>query len=304
MAKDKEEELVYDSNPFSNALEAFGKLFKFNQAWAIVMIALAVVGTIASLGFQIIGTVIDSFDQRDDRRYVNRYVDEEDRTTNFEVDDDGRVIVREPGKEESSVDWRVVALIIALVAGIIIVASLVSAVIQTFIGGMFSYVSLQSLDEKTVSFSEAWQVTLERFWRLFLASLLASLKIFGWTLLLIIPGIIAAYRYALLPFVIMDEKAGKSVGDSHRRVKELTRGRLWEVFGMATVAGLIPIVGQTIGQAGNAALYRQLQVYGDSSQEKPKIHWLNYLGIIIAGAILVLIIIPIVVILVISAVSN
>lgn len=150
--------------------------------------------------------------------------------------------------------------------------------------GIYSYVALQNHAGSSVGFNEAFNAVLKRFPRLFLAQLLATLKIIAWTFLFIIPGIIAAFRYALLPYVILDEPVEKKgVVDSHNRIKALVAGRKREVFGVSTVANLIPIVGPLLQLTGDAKLYRQLQVTHDTHTTRPKVHWLNYLGFVLIG---------------------
>ena len=55
------------------------------------------------------------------------------------------------------------------------------------------------------------------------------LQVFGWTLLFVIPGIVAAYRYALAWFLKSDNpdwSAGRCIAES----KRLMRGRKWRAF--------------------------------------------------------------------------
>lgn len=56
-----------------------------------------------------------------------------------------------------------------------------------------------------------------------------ELKIFLWSLLLIIPGIIKAYEYRMIPF-ILGEDPGISSEEAFRRTKELMTGNKWRSF--------------------------------------------------------------------------
>lgn len=281
-------ELVYDSNPFTNSFNALGKMFKFNQTWAIVLIALTFMGGVLNFGMQGLSTILDGDNRRNTSSITSRSENNNDYWTKERMRDAKPAPMPTVRTENKPINWALVAAIGIIAFVIVCIFILISAIIQTFIGGMLSYVALRSQEGRTVQFSEAWQATTSRFGRLFGATLLAQLKIFGWFLLFIIPGIIASLRYAILPYVIMDEEQGKGVGESHERTKSLVKGRLWEVFGISTVGSIIPFIGQIVTLNGNAALYRQLQVYGDKNIEKPKIHWLNYLGLIIFAAILAL----------------
>ncbi len=155
---------------------------------------------------------------------------------------------------------------------------------QVFIGNVFQYVALRNNDGHSVGLNEAFSAVWKRFPRLLLAQFLALLKIIAWSFLLIIPGIIAAYRYSLLAYVILDEsETKKGISDSHERTKALIAGRKREAFGVSTVAGLLPIVGPLNQVMGSSRLYRQLQVFHDGKLQKPPVHWLNYLGFILVA---------------------
>lgn len=63
----------------------------------------------------------------------------------------------------------------------------------------------------------------------FLLNLAMGFLIFAWTLLLIIPGIIAAYRYAMAPY-IMAQNPDVGVMDAIDQSKELMRGHKSRLF--------------------------------------------------------------------------
>lgn len=227
---------AYISNPFLLAHNAAKRLYKNNRTWAIILIVLGVLNTISSTN-QNTSTSTDT-------------------TTS------------------SSPELSFALIVFLLSMGILFL--LLMAIVSTYLTGIISYITLQSEKGKNATLSEAFEATKERFWRLLSAMLLAGLKIFGWTLLFIIPGIIAALRYTLLSYVIMDDSAKKtSVKEAHDQVKTLVNGRLWEIFGVS-FTGIIPFIGTLYSTAGNAGLYQQLKAYNDKKLEKPAIHWLNY----------------------------
>ena len=67
------------------------------------------------------------------------------------------------------------------------------------------------------------------FWRIILLRLVVFVLIFLWSLLLIVPGIIAAYRYSLSTYVLLDHPE-YGVMDCIRESKALTSGRKAELF--------------------------------------------------------------------------
>jgi hypothetical protein len=247
----------YQSNPFFLCFDDFSVFFERNMWWAIAIIIGAFIGAILS-------SLSDAF-----RIMYEASSGKVNATAMSQVT-----------PEQIGIFFGIGGIILFFV----VILVLISMIIDVFIRGMFNYVALQNHASRSVSFNESFNAVLERFPRLFLAQLLAGLKIIAWTFLLIIPGIIAAFRYALLPYVILDESSEKKgIVDSHNRIKVLVAGRKREVFGISTVANLIPIVGPLLQLTGNAKLYRQLQVTHDNNVSRPKVHWLNYLGFILIG---------------------
>ena len=68
-----------------------------------------------------------------------------------------------------------------------------------------------------------------RYTRVFCALFLVHLFTFLWTLLLIIPGIIKAFSYALTPYIIMDEPE-LTARQAITRSCEIMEGRRWKLF--------------------------------------------------------------------------
>jgi uncharacterized membrane protein len=69
----------------------------------------------------------------------------------------------------------------------------------------------------------------KRFWSAFGVYFLTGLFVFLWALLLIIPGIIALFRYAMAFFIVADDE---DVGplEAIRRSKEMMKGNKWKFF--------------------------------------------------------------------------
>jgi len=260
-AKTKNGNVKYDSNPFTLSFSAMGLFFTNSMGWAIALIVLGVIGFIGNS--------------------LNLLVDA--------AKNNNTTVSTSTIDSVSSPNASVVIALVITIFVIVVVAIVVAMVVQTFVTGMFTYAALRSEEDKQTTFSEAFSATSKRFWRLLLSQLLANLKIFGWTLLFIIPGIVAGFRYQLLPYLIMSEsEKEKGIGDSHNKTKSIVKGRLWELFGISFVAGIIPVVGTIIGLSGKAAAYNQLQASSKNIEARPRIHWLNYLGIILMLSFLVL----------------
>lgn len=59
--------------------------------------------------------------------------------------------------------------------------------------------------------------------------ILRALYIFLWSLLLIVPGIIAAYRYAMAPYILC-ENPGMGAGEAVKNSKAMMEGKKWKLF--------------------------------------------------------------------------
>jgi len=87
--------------------------------------------------------------------------------------------------------------------------------------------------------------------KLILLALVEGLFIFLWSLLFVIPGIIAAYRYRMAKFLLLDNP-DLGVMDCIRTSKQMMAGHKWECFvlelsfiGWALLAGL-PYIGYAV----------------------------------------------------------
>lgn len=279
----------YDSNPFTLAFNSFGRLFNTNAGWAIALLVLGIFGFIWQMFVNLIQLAANP---------------ESSTTSSTGAGMAEKLPAGSSAASSSDVNVMAVVLVVVGIVIIVLIMIAIFSAISSFIGGMFSYVAIKSEEGQKVNFNEAFQETSKRFFRLYFAQLLAGLKIFGWTLLFIIPGIIAAFRYTLLPYVVMGDSAeAKGARSAHASTKMIVKGRLIEVFGVATVAGLIPFVGDILRLTGNAALYRQMKLYSDADAKKPKVHWLNYVGFMLIGLAL-LFVLFIVAIIALIAITN
>ena len=67
------------------------------------------------------------------------------------------------------------------------------------------------------------------FFKAFALLFMMGIFIFLWSLLFVIPGIIAAYRYSFAPYILLD-CPDKGVLQCIRESKELTKGYKWQLF--------------------------------------------------------------------------
>ena len=72
-------------------------------------------------------------------------------------------------------------------------------------------------------------VGFRRFWKSFGVYFLSTIFVLLWSLLLIIPGIIASFRYAMAYFIIADDEDCGAL-EAIRRSKEMMKGNKWKLF--------------------------------------------------------------------------
>ena len=120
----------------------------------------------------------------------------------------------------------------------------------------------------------------DRFAQAFLLNLLTGLFIALWSILLVIPGIVAAYSYSMAPYILLEDP-NCSAMDAIRRSKEMMKGHKGRLFTMElSFIGWILLSVLTLGignlfltpymNAATAVFYRNLQDQRRSSYEEPQ----------------------------------
>lgn len=144
-------------------------------------------------------------------------------------------------------------------------------IICVIIGGAitlgYAIFNLKLVDHNEVTFRDLFS-QFDRFGAGFCMQFLRGLYIFLWSLLLIIPGIIASYSYSMTPYIMAEHPeygANEAIGLS----KEMMKGNKWRLFCMQfSFIGWIILSILTFGigflwvgpymEAANAAFYREV----------------------------------------------
>lgn len=110
--------------------------------------------------------------------------------------------------------------------------SLTLAIIGFFLGGVthlgYCRFQLNLLDQKPAQLSDLFS-QFRRFGAGFCLNLLTGLFIFLWSLLFFVPGLIAAYRYAMAPYILAEDP-GCTASEALDRSKEMMRGYKARLF--------------------------------------------------------------------------
>ncbi|MGI5894584.1 MAG: DUF975 family protein [Candidatus Merdivicinus sp.] len=155
----------------------------------------------------------------------------------------------------------------ALIAGVILVSFLVFLIIGGAIQLGYALFNLNLIDGKPAQVSQLFS-QFHRIGTGICMQLLLSIFILLWSLLLIIPGIIASYSYAMTPYILAEHPEYGAL-EAIRRSKEMMRGnkmRLfilnlsfigWVILGALT-CGLGMLAVTPYMQAATADFYREI----------------------------------------------
>ena len=162
------------------------------------------------------------------------------------------------------------AVVLAAVAGIGII-TVIWALIRLVIGGAaalgYARFNLGMIDGEEAQIREMASC-LDRLWDGFCLKLFSGIFIFLWSLLLVIPGIIAAYRYSMATYIMAenpDMKAMEAI-EASKQMMSGNKFRLfcldlsfigWDILGMITL-GIGMLFVRPYQQAAKAAFYREV----------------------------------------------
>ena len=114
----------------------------------------------------------------------------------------------------------------------IIGVCVIFAIAAIFIGGAmrlgYAKFNLNLIDHKPAEFRDLFTY-MNCKWKGFCMNFLTNLYVALWTLLLVIPGIVKSYSYAMTPF-ILSENPEMSANDAITASREMMDGHKWDLF--------------------------------------------------------------------------
>ena len=129
-------------------------------------------------------------------------------------------------------DMATITAILIGVLAFVGVFSLIIGAVYFFLGSVvsvgYSKFNLELTDGETpkiktlFAYFKNWSTAV-------VATLLTGIFVFLWSLLFIIPGIVAAYSYAMVPYILA-ENPGISAKDAINESKRIMRGNRWRLF--------------------------------------------------------------------------
>lgn len=245
---------AYENNPFFVAVNGLELLFKKAQSIGIVFAVIMALSAFSSLP--------TAFMPVDDTPMSDEQIAQEDRAFA-----DGLAAVP--------------AEIWLLIGAVVVTLLLVIIAIGVAISGIADYTAARLSQGKEVGLSEALRAVFANFWGYLWLQIVIFVKVFLWTLLLIVPGIIMAVRYSLAGTVYFDKKlkGNAAVKESARLTKGawLTTFASQSLFNIITL-GLIELL---LASGTQGILYRQYHGYDVAKLTKPKAHILSWLTLIV-----------------------
>lgn len=257
--------VTYENNPFFIGLNGLKLFFSHAQQVAIYAIVLAVLGFVVNLAVNIVDTVSTI-------GMTEAELDARDRETAASMRD---FFMQDGG-------------VLAVYGVLAVSAFFVSIVVWLLLYGVLEYTAARLAQNHKVSLKEAFTEVGRNLASYLWLYIVLGVKLFGWYLLFIVPGIIMTVRYSLAGTVFFAE--GKRGNAAVKRSAELTKGvwfttyagqGLWNLITFSQITGLIM-------PGANAIMYRQLHALTDAKHQKPPAHWLSWLTFFVPLAFVVL----------------
>lgn len=163
-----------------------------------------------------------------------------------------------------------------VVGAIVLIITLFGMVVSTMLHGIQSYTAMRLSKGEKTTISEAFNAVLSQFGNYFVLYLWMNIKIALWTLLFIVPGVIAYYRYSFAGIVFFD----KGLRHEHaiKESRRLSKGGLMTLFASDALFNMITLgyINTVITLASRSELYRNYSHLDAAKQQKPSIHWLSW----------------------------
>lgn len=245
MATDKvstKQQTAYINNPFIIAIEGMKLLFQKAPTLAIILAILSALG-------------------------AGNFMSDQSTLT-----EDTAPIVANPALDPVVIAGTIVVVAIMLFGALIF---------GSIIAGIFAFTAAELAKGRVVSFRQATKATVDRLWSFVWLQLLTIAKILAWSLLLVIPGIIMAFRYSLANLSFFDSDKKLTGNAAIKDSLALTEGAWVTTFGAQVFFNIITLglISPIVDTASKAILYRQFIELQQSDGTKPTAHPLSWVAL-------------------------
>ncbi len=174
-----------------------------------------------------------------------------------------------------------------LAIGAVTIVLLAVLMVSALFKGVSAYTSAQIAKGQKVGFGEAFRISFDHLWSFLWLQIIIFAKLFLWTLLLVIPGIIMSVRYSLASVAFYDQSKNLRGNAAIKESLRLTRGAWLTTFAGGTLFNMITfgIISGLVTTGSNAILYRQFDKLED---KKPAAHWLSWITLALPFVLLLL----------------
>lgn len=162
--------------------------------------------------------------------------------------------------------------VLAIILGIMLVAATISLVLKVFVYGVIEVGCCKTLairEGENIELGDIVYGFKNGYLRIVGIMFLRQLFTFLWSLLLVIPGIIKAYEYRMVPYILGDNP-NMSVEEVFKESKRMMDGNKWEAFVLdlsfilwyllvAVTAGIAYLYVGPYVELTNAQLYVELR---------------------------------------------
>lgn len=243
----------YENNPFYIGLSGLQLLFRNAQQvgiYAAILAGMAIIfGTIAN--------GIDTINQLNHPEHSYNYSQ--------------NIALASP--DLAGVNLLAVGIVLLISVAVIVVIMAISLLLY----GVLEYTAARLAIGEKVELKQAFRAVLKNLLGYLWLYIVMIVKLFLWTLLLIVPGIIMSVRYSLAGTVFFAE--GKRGNAAIKRSADLTKGAWFTTFAGFGLWNLITFnqITPLVNPSASAILYRQLKDVTDKGHKKPNAHWLSWL---------------------------
>lgn len=166
-----------------------------------------------------------------------------------------------------------------------IVPQVALTLLTLVVSGVLGYASAKLARGESVTLNQAISGFMNRFWGFVWLQILLTLKIVGWTLLLIVPGVIMAIRYSLADIAFFDKNL--SANQATKYSAAITKGSWLTTFASQTLLTMLSfgIIAPLTSGGALAILYRQFDA--TPLEKRPKTHGLS-IATLVGSILLVL----------------
>lgn len=264
----------YKNNPFAIAIDGIGALFTYAKSIAVIILVLSVLGWLANAA----SSAADTF-------YNNGYTTTQEEAVPFEFPTAG-----------TDYNPEAIGAVLAILGTVFVIVLFFGLIASFVIYGVTDVAAAAAAQHKKVTFGQAFSQLFKRFPGYIGLRLLVLIKIFLWSLLFIIPGIIMSVRYSLAgtAYFAKGMKANEAIAYSTKITKDnwMTTFASFGWFNLVTL-GAVQMLTQTGAQA---LLFRQFDSIEKSGQQKLATHALSIVFTVLYFVIVALVLLMLILI--------